>query len=87
VDGEPASVKVAPGTQSGKVVRVKGFGVPYLRGSGRGDLMVKVNVQIPTSLTEEQKRLLRELAHTFGDASTGPQDKGLFGKIRDALGG
>jgi molecular chaperone DnaJ len=87
VDGGTASVKVAAGTQSGKVVRVKGMGVPYLRGSGRGDLMVKINVQIPTTLTEEQKRLLRELAQTFGEASPGPQDKGLFGKIRDALGG
>jgi molecular chaperone DnaJ len=87
VDGDMAAVKVAAGTQSGKVVRVKGYGVPYLRGSGRGDLMVKVNVNIPTNLTEEQKRLLRELAQTFGDAAPGPQEKGLFGKIRDVLGG
>jgi molecular chaperone DnaJ len=87
LDGEPATVKVASGTQSGKVVRVKGLGVPYLRGTGRGDLMVKVTVQIPTNLNEEQKRLLRDLARTFGDATTEPQDKGLFGKLKGALGG
>lgn len=87
VDGETSSVKVAAGTQSGKTVRVKGSGVPYLRGSGRGDMLVKVNVQVPISLNEEQKRLLRELAQTFGDTTAEPQEKGLFGKIRDALGG
>ncbi|MEO8286819.1 MAG: molecular chaperone DnaJ [Chloroflexota bacterium] len=87
VDGATAPVKIAPGTQNDKVVRVKGMGVPYLRGTGRGDLLVKVNIQIPTSLSEEQKRLLRELGKTFGEATTEPQEKGLFGKLKDALGG
>jgi molecular chaperone DnaJ len=87
VDNTAAPVKIAPGTQNDKVVRVKGMGVPYLRGSGRGDMLVKINVQIPTNLSEEQKRLLRELGHTFGDATPQPQDKGLFGKLKDALGG
>ncbi|MEP6774800.1 MAG: DnaJ C-terminal domain-containing protein, partial [Chloroflexota bacterium] len=87
VDGATAPVKVAPGTQSGKIVRVKGAGVPFLRGTGRGDMLTKVNVQIPTSLTEEQKRLLRELGQTFGDNSPELPEKGLFGKLKDALGG
>jgi molecular chaperone DnaJ len=87
VDGSAAPVKIAPGTQNDKVVRVKGMGVPYLRGSGRGDMLVRINVQVPTSLNEEQKRLLRELGRTFGDASPQPQDKGIFGKLKDALGG
>jgi molecular chaperone DnaJ len=87
VDGSAAPVKIAPGTQNEKVVRVKGMGVPYLRGSGRGDMLVKINVQVPTSLNEEQKRLLRELGRTFGDATPQPQDKGIFGKLKDALGG
>jgi molecular chaperone DnaJ len=87
VEGDTTPVKVAPGTQSGKVVRAKGLGVPFLRGTGRGDMLVKVNVQIPTSLTDDQKRLLRELAQTFGDSTPGAPEKGLFGKLRDALGG
>lgn len=87
LEGDPATVKIASGTQSGKTVRVKGMGVPYLRGSGRGDLMVKVTVQIPTNLNEEQKRLLRELARTFGDSTVEPQEKGLLGKLKGALGG
>lgn len=87
VDGATAPVKVVAGTQSGKVMRVKGAGVPFLRGTGRGDMLAKVNVQIPTNLSEEQKRLLRELGQTFGDIASEPPEKGLFGKLKDALGG
>jgi DnaJ-class molecular chaperone len=50
-------------------------------------MLVRARVQIPTSLTEEQKRLLRELSRTLGEATPEPQDKGFFGKIKDALGG
>ena len=91
VDGEMTTVKVPAGTQGGKEFRVKGFGVPYLRGSGRGDMLVRTTVQIPTNLNDEQKRLLKELARTFGEQDTAQggesQDKGFFGKIRDVLNG
>lgn len=89
VDGDSAALKVPAGTQNGKVFRIKNYGVPYMRGSGRGDMMVHVDVQVPTNLTEEQKRLLKEFARTLGDTSTGTGqvEKGLFGKIKDALGG
>lgn len=92
VDGEMTPLKVPAGTQNDKEFRVKGFGVPYLRGSGRGDMMVRTKVQVPTSLTDEQKRLLRDLARTLGDdgsseAPEPPQEKGLFGKIKGALNG
>jgi molecular chaperone DnaJ len=90
VDGEMTTLKVPAGTQQDKEFRVKGYGVPYLRGSGRGDMLVRTRVQIPTSLNDEQKRLLRELAQTFGD-ETAPtdhqQEKGFFGKLKDALNG
>jgi molecular chaperone DnaJ len=90
VEGGLATLKVPAGTQHGKVFRVKGQGVPYLRGSGRGDMLVQADVQVPTNLSDEQKRLLRDLARTLGDNNSAPssqQDKGLFSKIRDALGG
>ena len=87
VDGTETLLKIPAGTQNDKVIRIKGMGVPHLRGSGRGDMMVMVQVQIPTSLNEEQKRLLKELARTLGDATPHPQDKGLFGKIKDVLNG
>ncbi|MDQ3928395.1 MAG: molecular chaperone DnaJ, partial [Chloroflexota bacterium] len=92
VDGDMATLKVPAGTQHGKEFRVKGYGVPYLRGSGRGDMLVRTNVQVPTNLNDEQKRLLKELARTFGEGDApvgteGQQEKGFFGKIRDALNG
>jgi molecular chaperone DnaJ len=87
VDGTTAELKVPPGTQHGKVFRVKGFGVPFLRGTGRGDLQVVTRVQTPTNLTEEQKRLLRELSRTLGEGGPEPQDKGFFGKIKEAFSG
>jgi molecular chaperone DnaJ len=87
VDGNTAELKVPAGTQNEKIFTLRNLGVPYLRGSGRGDMRVRAKVQVPTNLTEEQKRLLRELAKTLGEATPEPQDKGLFGKIKDAFGG
>ena len=87
VDGTETTLKIPAGTQNDKVIRVKGMGVPHLRGTGRGDMLVMVQVQVPTSLNDEQKRLLKELARTLGEATPHPQEKGLFGKIKDALNG
>ena len=66
IDNEPARLKVPSGTQTGKVLRVRSKGVPHLRGNGRGDELVRVRVEIPQDLTEQQRRLFRELARTFG---------------------
>jgi molecular chaperone DnaJ len=87
VDGSQATLKVPSGTQHGKSFRIKGQGVPYLRGSGRGDMVVQADVQVPTNMSDEQKRLLKEFARTLGDETAGQQEKGLFSKIRDALSG
>src|SRR6185437_244398 len=57
---DPRSLAVAPGTQNGHVVRLKGLGVPHLRGRGRGDLFVHVTVDTPTTLTPRQQELLAE---------------------------
>ena len=66
IDSEPARLKVPSGTQTGKVLRVRSKGVPHLRGNGRGDELVRVRVDTPQNLTDEQRRLFRELARTFG---------------------
>jgi molecular chaperone DnaJ len=84
LEGETATVKVPPGTQSGRVFVLKGKGVPRLDGGGRGDLLVRATVVIPTELTDEQRELLRRLAESFG-TPVNNGDKGLFGKIKDAL--
>lgn len=87
VDGTPVRVRIPAGTQSGKVLRVKDRGVPYLRGGGRGDQLLKVSVVTPTQLTEEQKQLLVRLGETFG-TQLHPNDdnKGIFGKVKDIFG-
>jgi molecular chaperone DnaJ len=80
----PHELHIPAGTQSGEVITLRGKGVPHVRGSGRGDLHVRVTVQTPTNLTAEQKRLLRELAATFGDEADG-EDRGIFSKIKDVF--
>jgi molecular chaperone DnaJ len=54
----PVALKIPPGTQSGKLLRVKGRGAPRLKGNGRGDLLARVNVTVPTKLTKAEKEAL-----------------------------
>jgi DnaJ-class molecular chaperone len=61
VDG-PAEMRVPPGTSSGQVFRLRGKGVPALRGGGRGDQYVTVKVVVPRALNTRAQELLRELA-------------------------
>ncbi len=90
LDG-PYQLNIRPGTQSGHLERVAARGIPHLRGTGRGDLIVHVDVLTPTKLDPEQENLLRELARMrdeeqpTGDLSTG--QPGVFGKLRDIFGG
>jgi len=53
-------VTVPPGTQSGRLLRLRGKGAPDLRGHGRGDQIVRVRVETPSHLTKRQRELLRE---------------------------
>jgi molecular chaperone DnaJ len=83
------TVDVRPGTQPGAVVRLRGKGVPHLRGNGRGDLHVHLDVRTPTKLTSEEERLLREFARLRGEevAEISRQKGGFFSAIRDAFNG
>jgi len=65
IDGR-ARLKIPPGTQSGTVFRLKGKGMPRLRGFGRGDELVRVTIRTPKILTERQRKLLLELAKELG---------------------
>ena len=67
---------IPEGTQSGSVFRLRGKGIPYLRGSGRGDQYITVTVETPRGLNEKQKELLRQLGESFGENP--PKKKGLF---------
>jgi molecular chaperone DnaJ len=81
---EPRHVTVAAGTQTGHVVRLRGIGVPHLRGRGRGDLYVHLVVDTPTDLSPRQRELLAELAHERGEEIQGHE--GVLSRIRSALG-
>jgi molecular chaperone DnaJ len=93
LDGDE-HLEVRAGTQSGQVVTLRQKGVTHLRGTGRGDLHVHIEVATPTRLDERQEELLRELAAVRGEeASVGtvqaghPSNSGLFSRLRDAFNG
>ena len=75
---------IARGTQPGHVIRLRGLGVPRVRGRGRGDLLVEVVVAVPTDLSPEQEELYRSLAAAAGE-DVAPPETGLLSKIRSAL--
>ncbi len=75
---------IPSGTESGTVFRMRGRGVPHVRGRGRGDLRVRVVIDVPDSLDDEQDALLRQLAELRGEDVAEP-GQGLFSKIRSAF--
>jgi molecular chaperone DnaJ len=80
LDGK-ASIKVPAGTPSGKVFRLRGKGVPDLRGSGTGDLNVQIYVEVPTKLNAEQKQKLADFDAVCG-SETHPEQESFFEKAK-----
>ena len=81
---KPVKYNIPEGTQPGTVFRIKGAGIPYLRGTGKGDLYVTAKVEVPRKLTEKQKELLRQ----FDGVSTGneyQEKKNFFERLKDAF--
>ncbi len=76
-----ASLKIPVGTQSGTTFRLKGKGMPALRGGSQGDQLVRVHVEVPTTLTTEQRKKLEEFALLSGDADE-PMAKRFFEKAK-----
>lgn len=83
LDGK-IEVKIPQGTQPDTRFRIKAKGVPKLNGRGRGDLYVIAKVIIPKKLNEQQRELLRKFAKISGEDIK--QEKGFFGKMKDAFG-
>jgi len=81
IDGVKAKIKIPAGTQSGKQFRLKGKGMPYMRGSGNGDLYVQVNTEVPVSLNKEQKELLEKFRKIENEKSN-PSIKKFFQKAK-----
>jgi molecular chaperone DnaJ len=83
LDGK-ARIKIEPGTQSGKVLRLKGKGLPDINGYGKGDLLVNINTWTPRNLTAEEKKILEQF-RTSENFIPRPskKDKGFFDRMRN----
>lgn len=79
--GGTEEIKLPEGTQSGQEFLLRGKGVPDLRGRGRGDQHVFVQVQVPTKLNADQRALLQQFAASMGEKVETSGGKGLFGRI------
>jgi len=77
---QPVTIKIPPGTPSGKLFRLRDHGMPRLEARGHGDLFVKVMVDIPKDLTARQRELLREFAKTLGE-NPAQYDESVLRKI------
>jgi molecular chaperone DnaJ len=90
LDGDQ-TLDVAAGTQSGQVTTLRGLGVTRLRGMGRGDLVVHIEVNTPKNLDDEQRALLAQLARLRDEerpeGRLASHGSGLFGRLKDALSG
>ncbi len=77
-------IKIEPGVQSGKILRLRGKGIPSINGYGKGDLLVHVNVWTPKTLSKEQKKFFENMRH---DEHFNPKpessDKSFFEKVKD----
>ena len=82
---ETVAVKIPAGCQFDQVVRVKGMGMPRLRGGSRGDLLAHVDVRVPTKLTEAQRKLLEELSATLDGDGASHAPRTPWQRLRDAL--
>jgi len=80
LDGK-VEIKIPAGIQSGTVLRLKGKGIPYLRGSGRGDQHVRVKVLTPQKLSSKQKDILKEFGELSGE-SVNPEQKSFMDTVR-----
>jgi molecular chaperone DnaJ len=88
IGGGSARLRVAAGTQSGRLLRMRGKGLPHLQGGGRGDLIIRVAVWTPTSLSPEQEALMRKLAAIESPAQADEGGKGgLWSRVKEALTG
>ena len=80
LDGK-VTLRIPPGTQTGTTFRVKQRGIPHLNGRGRGDMLVRTLVEVPTSLNDRQKELLREFAKTLGEDMVSRDDDSFLKKV------
>jgi molecular chaperone DnaJ len=82
LDGDER-IAIPGGTQTGRVISIKGKGIPHLRRPGRGDQLVVIQVSVPTQLTHEQRELFGKLAKTLGKEVIPQNEKGFLDRLKD----
>lgn len=80
IDGGRSRVKVPAGSQSGQRMRLRGKGMPKLRGGGQGDMVIEIAVETPMNLTSRQKEILREFHEV--QANNSPESSSFFAKMK-----
>ena len=85
--GSKVKIKVEPGTQSGKILRLKGKVLPDINGYGHGDLLVKINVFIPNDVTKEDKKMLEQMRESESFNPQSKRNESFFTKLKNAFRG
>lgn len=86
LDGNDSTIKIPHGTQSGAQFRIKGKGMPVVNSSKRGDMIVKIEVETPVSLSKKQKEILEQFAGEKDEKTNSPKSFEFFKKLKDWLG-
>ena len=81
--GGKVKVKIEAGTQPGKILRLRGKGLPDVNGYGKGDLLAKVNVWIPKNLSKDEKKLVEKMKEAEGFKPGSGDKKSIFSKMKD----
>ena len=82
LDGGKTRVKVPAGIQSGKQLRLRGKGMPNIRGNSYGDLYIELNIETPVNLNENQRGLLREFEKSLKTSDNNPKYSNFFSKVK-----
>ena len=80
----PVTYTVKEGTQPGELIRLRGKGIPYVNGRGKGDLIARITVEVPRQLSNKQKELLRQFEETMGEKNY-QKRKSFFDKVKDVF--
>jgi molecular chaperone DnaJ len=83
LDGGRVSVSLPEGTQTGRQFRLRGKGMPHMRGRGQGDMYVQTMVETPVNLSKEQRELLAQFEASLADGGTSPESEGFFKKAKE----
>ena len=80
-----AKVKVAPGTKAGNVLRLRGKGIPDVNGRGRGDILIVVDIDVPTRLSAEERKHFEQLSQSpsFSNVDNTRQEQNIFERMRN----